>query len=374
MAGIYIHIPFCKQACFYCDFHFSVDQRNKTELVAAICKEIELNADFFGKSTEIGSIYFGGGTPSLLSKKELDQILNQCFKYFNISKNAEVTLEANPDDLGLAYLKELAESGVNRLSIGVQSLDDEILGWMNRVHRSEEAKSSVINAAGVGFKYINIDMIYAVPGLSLEQWESELTEVMSWPIDHLSAYSLTLEEQTPYAKLVRQDRYKEPDENLSQLHFEALQKKMVGDWEQYEISNFAKGESYSRHNTSYWQDQLYLGIGPGAHSFTGSERYWNVSNNKKYIESFAQSIVPRESEVLSLSDKINERIMTSLRTKWGLDLGKVEDDFGINLKHHNKTEWEQRIRNEEIRIQDDVVYLTQKGMLFADGIAADLFI
>ena len=373
MAGIYIHIPFCKKACFYCDFHFSVSFKSKKDTLQAINSELVRRRSFIGEE-QVETIYFGGGTPSVLSGVELDRILNLINDTYRVSQNAEITFECNPDDLSLEYLKVLKKAGVNRLSIGIQSFNDEYLIWMNRSHNNLQSFQCVEDASRLGFKDITIDLIYGVPQLSTEEWESTVAKALHLPINHLSAYSLTLEENTPYNKLVKQKKYKKPNEDLASEHFEILVDAMEhAGWEHYEVSNFCKAGNYSKHNTAYWQNKKYLGIGPSAHSFDGICRYWNVSSNAKYLDKIELNQEVFEKEVLTKEDRLNETLLTGLRTKWGIDLEQMRSVYKYNLMELFPVmiaEWQ---NNKWVEIDGDTFRLSSQGLLFADYIASELF-
>ena len=374
MAGIYIHIPFCKKACFYCDFHFDVSLKHKDAVLSYLQKEIVSNANFFNREDVMDSIYFGGGTPSVLSKNELSSILNALYNQYSIAINAEITFECNPDDLSLSYLADLKSLGVNRLSIGVQSFNDDHLKWMNRSHDSAQSLKCIDMAASVGFTDITLDLIYGIPGLGLQEWQETVEHALELPINHLSAYGLTLEPNTPYQRLVDQKKYKSPKDENTSTHFEALVAIIHSNgWEHYEVSNFCKTGNYSRHNTAYWQNKKYLGLGPSAHSFTGTERRWNVSNNEEYISKIAAGEHVFESEFLSVEDRVNEYLLTGLRTKWGVNLAELNSSYGHpihTLFSKELGDWEQR---GWITISQGQLTLTSSGLLFADYIASELF-
>lgn len=374
MAGIYVHIPFCKKACFYCDFHFSVSFNNKEAIVSAIISEIKRRKEFFEKDEIVDTIYFGGGTPSVLTLEEIDEILGAIYEVFVVSSAAEITFECNPDDLTLDYLKMLKLVGVNRLSIGLQSFNEEHLVWMNRSHTAVQSRKCVEEAAAVGFKDITIDLIYGVPQLEDVEWRDTVKQALALPINHLSAYSLTLEENTPYKKLVQQKKYKQPDEDQSSTHYDILIEEMnAADWEHYEVSNFCKKGNYSKHNTAYWQQKKYLGIGPSAHSFDLQNRSWNVSSNKEYLDLISQNKKTFETEELTLTDRLNETLLTGLRAKWGVDLAEINKkykyDIGLifeeELSYWESAKW--------IVLHKNILRLTDRGMLFADFIASELF-
>jgi len=372
MQGIYIHIPFCAQACHYCDFHFSTSQKVRGDMIQMICKEIELRANFF-TSKHIDTIYFGGGTPSLLEKNELERILNTISSYFLIDKDCEITLEANPDDLDLNKINMLKGSGVNRLSIGIQSFHDSHLKFLNRIHNANEAISCIKNSQKAGFENITIDLIYGIESDNHKIWENDLDLAFSLDIPHLSAYCLTIEPATVFGNWVKKKKIKEVDEDFSAQQFEILTYKSeeVG-MEQYEISNFSFPGKYSRHNSNYWLGGKYLGIGPSAHSYNGEFRQFNISNNAGYIKSLKEEILPSEKDELTDKDRFNEALMTGLRTKWGFDIGKYERGELIpeTFPLSKMTELE----NSGLIIrQEGIVTLSKKGKLLADRITLELF-
>jgi oxygen-independent coproporphyrinogen III oxidase len=374
LAGIYIHIPFCKKACFYCDFHFSVSFQQKDEVVASLIKELKERKNFIGQE-EVKTIYFGGGTPSVLSAGNISEILKEVYAQYTVNDNAEITFECNPDDLSKEYLKGLKECGVNRLSIGIQSLNDESLTWMNRSHNVTQALQAIDSAAALGFRDMSIDLIYGIPMLTEDEWRQTLKRALAMPINHLSAYSLTLEENTPYNKLVQQKKYKKPNDDDASRHFEILLEEIkLAGWEHYEVSNFCKAGNYSKHNTAYWQNVKYLGIGPSAHSFDGKSRHWNVRSNKEYIQKIQAGESVSESEELSTKDIVNETLLTGLRTKWGVNLAEVKEQYEYDIAATNQTqimEWQQK---DWLEMKDGVLRLRADGFLFADYIASELFV
>jgi oxygen-independent coproporphyrinogen III oxidase len=368
LAGIYIHIPFCKQACHYCNFHFSTSLRYKNELIAALLKEVELQHKYLDGET-IETIYFGGGTPSLCSKEEIENILQKIQSSFTVSPGAEITLEANPDDITPQKLESWKETGINRLSIGIQSFFDEDLQWMNRAHNSEQAIDNLQLATGV-FDNITIDLIYGTPGLTNEKWKQNVDKAIALNIPHLSCYALTVEPKTPLDKLIRQHKSADinPDKQSEQF---ILLMQWLGEagYEHYEISNFAKPGFRSLHNSSYWQGKKYIGFGPSAHSFDGNARWWNIANNNSYIDSINKGIIPFEKEELTTTQKLNEYIMISLRTAEGLNLSKIDKAASLELRAASK----KYIETGLIKMEKDFLKLTNEGKLLADGIAADLF-
>ena len=374
MAGIYIHIPFCRKACFYCDFHFSVSFKKKREIITAICQEIEGRKDFFEPTQSISSIYFGGGTPSVLSVEELDQILGTVYQCFQVDKAAEITFECNPDDLTQAYLTAIKFAGINRLSIGVQSFNDEHLQWMNRSHNASQSIRCVNDAALVGFKDITIDLIYGVPQLSNQEWTDTISKALRLPINHMSAYSLTMEENTPYAKLVNQKKYEKPEDDVASSHYAILTEQMQKHgWEHYEVSSFCKKGNFSRHNTGYWNGQPYLGIGPSAHSYSRTHRIWNVRDNASYIGCIQAGEDVSEMEELTANDHINERLLTGLRTQWGVNHQEIKRKYGYDILALFSEEIAYWISNQWLILEGEELRLTSAGFLFADHIASTLF-
>ena len=386
MAGIYIHIPFCKQACHYCNFHFATSLRYKNELIAALLKEIELT-DFLSdlslstsssdgergaNSENIETIYFGGGTPSLLTKEELAAVLDKLKSRFEIVADAEITLEANPDDITQEKLLDWKAIGINRLSIGIQSFFEEDLKWMNRAHNAQQAMDNLI-LARKHFDNITIDLIYGTPQLTDEKWKHNVDTAIALNIPHLSCYALTVEPKTPLDKMIQQHKSEavDPDKQSEQFLLLMNWVKAAG-YEHYEISNFAKTGWRSRHNSSYWQGKNYLGLGPSAHSFNGKERQWNIANNNIYIDSINKDILPVEKEELTNTQQLNEYIMTALRTMEGINFEVLRFKFGVErtafLLRAKKF-----IENNLLRQEADALILTNEGKLLADGIAADLF-
>lgn len=373
MAGIYIHIPFCKQACHYCDFHFSTSLQNKSSFLNALKKEIALRKKYLENET-ISTIYFGGGTPSLLSKIELMDIFDTLNQHFMIHPEAEITLEANPDDLTELKINELKDTPINRLSIGIQSFFDEDLKLMNRAHSSEEALKAVKVAVENGFENITIDLIYGIPTLTHHNWRNNLQIAFALNIKHISAYCLTVEPKTALAHQVKTGSVKNVDEQHSSEQFEIMLEAMHNnDFVQYEISNFCKEGAYSKHNSSYWLKEKYLGLGPSAHSFNGSSRQWNVSNNALYIQSLDKGELNFEKEELTINQCYNEYILTSLRTIWGIDLDYLEQAFGSRYLSFFITDAEPYIQSGHVLNEEKKIYLSDKGKLIADKISSDLF-
>jgi oxygen-independent coproporphyrinogen-3 oxidase len=368
LTGIYIHIPFCKQACHYCNFHFATSLHYKNELTAALLKEIALQKDYLG-SDPVETIYFGGGTPSLLNIEDLQMIIEKIKTVFVVKAGTEITLEANPDDITEEKLIGWKEAGINRLSIGIQSFFDEDLEWMNRAHNAQEAIGN-LQLAIKHFENITIDLIYGTPGLTNEKWKQNVDTAISLNIPHLSCYALTVEPKTPLDKMIRQHQTENINPEKQSEQFLLLMQWMEeAGYEHYEISNFARPGWRSRHNSSYWQGKNYLGVGPSAHSFNGTERKWNVSNNTLYIESINKGIVPFEKEVLTVVQQLNEYIMTSMRTMEGLKLEKLDKITGDKLKAASQKFIDAGL----MRSVSNSLILTKEGKLLADGIAADLF-
>jgi len=374
LAGIYIHIPFCRQACHYCNFHFSTSQKLKPQVVQALHKEIQIKQDFFEPTTIIETIYFGGGTPSMLSKQEIEEILDALYENFLISNTVEVTLEANPDDLNPDYLKQLEEAGVTRLSIGIQTFQQDLLTYMNRAHNREQAVSTLEQVSNMDFDEVNIDLIYGVPGSSIETWQEDISFALQFQVDHISAYALTVEPKTALDHFIHKKGWPAPDDEITTRHFtmgsEFLESK---GFTHYEVSNFAIGHRYSKHNTAYWKGKPYLGIGPSAHSFKGNERSWNVQNNAQYIKALADGNTPAITEILSARDQFNEYIMTGLRTMWGIEMKKIIEDFGEDNYRHI-VEALPGFDPEHYNWNEDHLTLTKEGWLWSDRICSELFL
>lgn len=372
MSGIYIHIPFCKQACFYCDFHFSTSLKKKDELVNSLIHEIELRKDELNNDV-IQTIYFGGGTPSMLSQAEIDAIIAAVYKNHTVVTHPEVTLEANPDDLTEEKILELAKSRINRLSIGIQSFLERDLKLMNRAHKAEEAKKS-LSLATQHFENISVDLIYGIPGLSNKEWKKNIENTLSFGIPHISSYALTVEPKTALASFIKKGIIDDVDDEQAQEQFHILLDELTKhNFIHYELSNFGKEGYFSKNNSSYWQGKSYLGIGPSAHSFDGKRRGWNVRNNSKYIEAIKQEKLPIKREILTITDQYNEYIMTGLRTIWGISLEKVKNDFGTKYYDYLLLQSEKYRKEDLLYIEDEKLKTTKKGKFLSDGISADLF-
>lgn len=372
MAGLYLHIPFCKQACHYCNFHFSTSLKSKDEMVAAILRELALQKDYL-EGEPLETIYFGGGTPSLLDRRDLDLIFGEIFKHYPISKQPlEVTLEANPDDLNSLKINELKQTLVNRLSIGVQSFSEEDLRFMNRAHNATEALTCIQNAQQAGFENLSADLIYGSPTTSHEQWAANLAQVFALKIPHLSSYCLTVEPKTALAHMIKKGTARPVDDEHAARQFEFLMEKTAAaGYEHYEISNLALPGHYSRHNTSYWQGKKYLGIGPSAHSFNGLSRQWNVANNAAYIRSLQAGELSFEMETLTPVQRYNEYVMTGLRTIWGCNLLKIKE---LGFDAHFTEGAKVFLADGSMEKVGDIFRLTAAGKFLADGIAAELFV
>ncbi|TDQ30256.1 radical SAM family heme chaperone HemW [Tenacibaculum caenipelagi] len=385
MAGIYLHIPFCKQACYYCDFHFSTSLKKKKELVSCLVRELELRKEEL-QNEVIETIYFGGGTPSLLSIQEIELLLKTICKNYTVVNKPEITLEANPDDLSEGKIIELANTPINRLSIGIQSFFEEDLQLMNRAHNAQEA-TECLSVATRHFDNITIDLIYGVPNMSNERWRENLQIAFDFGINHISSYALTVEPKTALDSFIKQGKYPDVDEAVAKEHFDILVAETAKNgFVHYEISNFGKPNYFSKHNTSYWLGKKYIGIGPSAHSFNKTHRSWNVANNAKYIKAIQEGKLPLEQEKLTIKDQFNEYLMTGLRTIWGVSLEKIAQDFGEEfrkelLKNAEKfiTQGLLIIVNEENQTEPSyndggVLKTTSKGKFLADGLASELFI
>ena len=373
MAGLYIHIPFCRQACYYCDFHFSASLYNKNELLQALSTELSLRKNELQEPFE--TIYFGGGTPSVLNLKELEDILLKAGKLFKITDSPEITLEANPDDLTKDYLQGLKDIGFNRLSIGIQSLDDEVLKWMNRRHTGQEALKSVINSAEAGFENINVDVIYGIPGTTAEDTRSSMKGMLSLPVHHLSAYHLGIEDKTVFGVRKKKGLIHEINEERSLEDYQvvldmAAEKRMI----HYEVSNFALEGYFSRHNSAYWTGKKYLGIGPSAHSFDGRKRSWNIAVNADYIKALKNNEIPADFELLSIKDQLNDYLLTSLRTIWGADMKKISNDFGDKRATDILKNAQVFLDGEDLILRKNHLIPTEKGFFRSDMIISALMV
>ncbi|MQP51232.1 MULTISPECIES: radical SAM family heme chaperone HemW [unclassified Flavobacterium] len=396
MSGIYIHIPFCKQACHYCDFHFSTNLKKKDEMVLALAKEIEMRKREF-QDEMVETIYFGGGTPSILEISDLKFLIDAVYKNYKVVENPEITVEANPDDLNFDFaqydkevdlsvraesrtiFEELQTIGVNRLSIGIQSFFEDDLKLMNRAHNVEEAKKC-LEIATQYFDNISIDLIYGVPEMSNEKWLQNIETALSFGVPHISSYALTVEPKTALHSFIQKGIIPSPDDEVAQEHFQILVDKLSENgFIHYELSNFGKENYLSKNNSSYWLGKKYIGIGPSAHSYDGKNRGWNVSNNSLYIKSIQENKLPIEIETLTKTDRYNEYIMTGLRTIWGVSLERIEKEFGktyldyllMQSKKHFEQELLECVKSSEV---ETILKTTKKGKFLSDGIASDLFL
>ncbi|MEZ4798478.1 MAG: radical SAM family heme chaperone HemW [Flavobacteriales bacterium] len=374
MAGIYLHIPFCKQACHYCDFHFSTNVSRKSEMVEAICRELEMKASSGNEPIE--TIYFGGGTPSLLSDSELTRIFQTIEKHFEIHSNAEITLEANPDDLSAEKIRQLSGTPINRLSIGIQSFYNEDLKFMNRAHNANEADRCVKHAQDIGLENITIDLIYAIPGLSSERWINNIQKAIALQVPHISSYCMTIEPKTVFGNREQKGLLQQSPDELSLEQYLILSNELKNsNFFHYEVSNFAKKGFESKHNTAYWNGVPYIGVGPSAHSFDGkNRRKWNISNNALYLKKIASNEPFFEEEVLSNSERYNETIMTGFRTAKGIDLNEISTKFEVNIKKEFSEEIGKYIRNQWMLLDGDNLRLTEEGFFRGDSISSDFFI
>ncbi|WP_290700611.1 radical SAM family heme chaperone HemW [Lacinutrix sp.] len=373
MAGIYIHIPFCKQACHYCDFHFSTSLKKKDQLIFAIAKEIELRKDEF-KNITVETIYFGGGTPSLLSVNELDFLIDTVYLHYKVSENPEITLEANPDDLTNNKIIELSKSPVNRLSIGIQSFHEKDLKLMNRAHNSSEAKQCLENATKY-FDNISLDLMYGIPYATNQEWEQNIDIALSFNVNHISSYVLAVEPKTVLKSLIEKGVIDNVNDEQAEQQYHILTDKLeANNYIHYELSSFGKEGFFSRNNSAYWKGKHYIGIGPSAHSFNGKERGWNVSNNTKYIKAIQNNTLPIEKETLTKTDQYNEYVMTSLRASWGISIEKIRTDFGTTFETYLFKQAQKYIDEHLLYIEDKKLKVTKKGKFLSDGIASDLFL
>lgn len=387
MAGIYIHIPYCRQKCSYCNFYSVVSRKSVPDMVQAICREIQIRSigevnsavvaeidKLVSIKHQVDTIYLGGGTPSLLDISLLMKLFETIYHYYEVPEEAEITLEANPDDITPENLYAWRQLGINRLSIGIQSFRPADLEYLNRVHTAQKAMDSILLARKYGFPDLTIDLIYGIPTLSNEQWLENLKQFTDLSIPHLSAYSLTVEPRTPLFQMIEKGKVKPVDEKQSTEQFEILMQFMQQhNYLHYEISNFCLPGHFARHNLSYWKGIDYTGFGPSAHSFNGTTRQWNVSSINEYLEAIKQGVIPAEQELLTLNNKYNETVMTGLRTMWGCDIRDINKQFGANYEHYFINQIQKWINQSLIQQEGNIFTLTNKGKLLADGIASDLF-
>ena len=372
MSGIYIHIPFCKQACHYCDFHFSTSLKKKDEMVQALAKEIRLRKAEFADET-VETIYFGGGTPSILEVSDLRMLIDEIYTNYAVAENPEITVEANPDDLSEERIIVLSENKINRLSIGIQSFYEEDLKLMNRAHNAEEAKKC-LEIATKYFDNITADLIYGIPGLTNEKWLQNIQTLLDLKIPHISSYALTVEPKTALQKFIKQGTVPQPDDAVAHEQFLMLVDILEANgFVHYELSNFGKPGYFSKNNSAYWLGKKYLGIGPSAHSYDGTNRSWNIANNSLYLKSLAVNKLPSEIETLTETDRYNEYIMTGLRTVWGVSLERIKAEFGDNRLRYLLQNAEPYLNDEKLILENNILRTTKKGKFFTDGIASDLF-
>ncbi|MES2803972.1 MAG: radical SAM family heme chaperone HemW [Bacteroidota bacterium] len=372
MSGIYIHIPFCKQACHYCDFHFSTSMKKKEEMVLAIAKEIQMRKSEF-ENEDVETIYFGGGTPSVLTSEEINFLIAAVYSNYSVIENPEITLEANPDDLSSERIIELSKSKINRLSIGIQSFFEEDLQLMNRAHNSAEAKKCLEEATKY-FDNISLDLIYGIPRMSNEKWKQNIETALSFGIPHISSYALTVEPKTALNKLIQTGKIAAPKDEVAQEHFAILVETLEANgFIHYELSNFGKENYFSKNNSAYWLGKKYIGIGPSAHSYDGVSRSWNVSNNSLYLKSIKEDKLPNEIEILSTADRYNEYVMTGLRTIWGISLDRIKTEFGDEYLDYLNKQVQKFLNDDLVFIENNILKPTPKGKFLTDGIASDLF-
>jgi oxygen-independent coproporphyrinogen III oxidase len=372
MGSIYVHIPYCTKVCNYCDFHFSASLKNKADLIEALCSEIKLRKDYL-PDKKIETLYFGGGTPSVLTAREISKILNCISGEFDLSGLSEFTFEANPDDLTIDYLSDLKSMGINRLSIGIQSFSDDDLKWMNRRHTSEEAYNSVVHAKGVGFSNITIDLIYGLPVSNISVLKDNLDKFYSLEIPHLSAYHLSIEPKTVLGVWQKRGRIKEISEEESVAQYDLLLESLEKHgYINYEISNFCKDGFLSKHNTNYWYQGNYIGFGPSAHSYNGVNRQWNISVNQDYIDNINNNKAYFENEILTPTDKFNDYLLTRLRTIWGINLNEIGVLFGDNYKDYILKEIEKLVNADLLIMDQNKIYLTKRGKLLSNQVITDL--
>ena len=373
MAGIYIHIPFCKQACSYCDFHFSTNLKNRSRIVEGIISELKIRKAYL-ENEHIDTIYFGGGTPSILNQFELDAILTAINKEYTINSEVEICLEANPDDLNKQKLEEINSLGINRLSIGVQSFHDVDLQFMNRAHNSSEALSSIALAQDIGISNISIDLIFGSPTTSNKMWEENLNKLFELQVPHLSSYSLTVEEKTKLAHQINKGLVAAIDDEKNYTQYLILQDYIdANHFEQYELSNYCKNEMYSKHNTAYWLQKKYLGIGPSAHSYNGKNRQWNIANNSLYFNGIKELSPVIEKEILTEKDAYHDFLITRLRTKWGIKLGEIEARFNPEILAHFKAKIP-LLNKSMVNFENNHLLVNRKSLFQSDQVVEALWL
>ena len=373
MAGIYFHFPFCRQACHYCNFHFSTQLKHQDEMLLGFEKEIELRVEHWNSALE--SIYFGGGSPSLLSITSIEKLINVVYKNFKLCDSIEITLEVNPDDVSFEYLEALSSIGINRLSIGIQSFLNSELKLMNRIHNADQGIKTIEWTAQL-FDNFSVDLIYGIPSSDLSNWKKNLNQALSFDVPHLSIYALTVEPQTVLAHQVKNKKIQLLDEDLVKSQYDWMVNRMEAEgFQNYEFSNFSKPGFISVNNSNYWKGKAYMGVGPAAHSFDGKRtRSWNLSNNIKYLDFIQNGILPTQSEILNTNDAFNEYLMTRLRTSWGVSIQKINDTFGKHYSDYLEKQVENHLINQRVYWDGDALKVTKKAKFLTDGIASDLFL
>ena len=372
MAGIYLHIPFCKTRCIYCDFYSTTRSEMIDRYVSALCRELELRKSYLDNE-QVETIYFGGGTPSQLSKENFEKIFETIEREYNLGNCEEITLEANPDDLNPEYIKMLASLPFNRISIGIQTFNEQTLRLLKRRHTAGQAIRAVKECRMAGFQNISIDLMYGLPGETPESWKADLEQAISLNVEHISAYHLIYEEGTPLYEMLQKHKVEEVDEESSVDFFALMIDRLTkAGFQHYEISNFCKPDMYSQHNSSYWTGKKYLGCGPSAHSFNGSTRQWNVSSLDKYIAGIEKGIPDFDIEELDVTTRYNDFVITSLRTMWGLSLNRLEEEFGTELKQYCLENAQTYLDSGKLEIRDNTLFLSKEGIFISDGIMSDL--
>ncbi len=372
MAGIYIHIPFCKRRCIYCDFFSTTQSEKKSEYVHALCQELDMRKDYL-EGEDIETIYLGGGTPSQLSQEELEKIFSTIYNIYKVKENAEITLEANPDDLTPEYVDMLRQLPINRISMGIQTFQEETLKLLHRRHTAKQAIEAFQRCREAGFQNISIDLMYGLPGETLDIWKQDLQQAIALHPEHISAYHLIYEEDTALWKLREQHQVEEADEDLSLTLFTTLIDELTeAGYQHYEISNFCLPEIHSRHNSSYWTGKKYLGCGPSAHSFNGTSRQWNVASLSAYIDGIHQGTPDFEIEELDLYTRYNDFVLTSIRTCWGMPLAQLRNMYGEKLYNYCLRMAKPHLEQGVLEICEETLKLTRKGIFVSDGIMSDL--
>lgn len=372
MAGIYIHIPFCKKKCHYCDFYKTLDTGMAESYIRALVKEMTLQKDYL-ENKKVKTIYLGGGTPSVLTAAQVREIIEKLGAAFDVAEDAEITMEVNPDDISRVYARDLKQAGINRISLGIQSWNNDILAFLNRRHTADEAEQALKDILASGINNISVDLIYGIPGLQTGQWKDELQKTVNLDIKHISAYHLTVEEDTMLGKMKKSGNFMEISEEESERQFNMLiDICRKNAFVQYEISNFCKDEWYSIHNTNYWKQEAYLGLGPSAHSYDGESRQWNVADLQAYIRTIEKDAVPFTVEVLTQKDKYNEYIMTSLRTMWGINIDKVEEKINKESRDYLNNLAARFVKYGMMKRKGSQLILTDQGRMISDNIISEL--